>query len=77
VLKTRGLVPRNSKNNGAKLSTMAKKQLVAGIGSKGSILTKFIKPKQPSPNGDKDSQHRSIVLLKEHFTTESGKECYC
>jgi hypothetical protein len=44
--------------------------------SKGSILTKFIKPKQPSPNGDKDSLHRSIVILKEHFTTKNGKECY-
>jgi hypothetical protein len=55
---------------------MTKKKLIAGVGAKGSILTKYIKPKQPSPNSDKDSQHRSTVVLKEQFTNDKGQECY-
>ena len=46
--------------------------LRAGKGAKGSILTRFIKPKQQV--GDKT--HRSDVLIRGEFDDEKGKRCY-
>ena len=44
---------------------MAKKKLHAGTGAEASILTRFIKPKQPLPLGNKD--HRSDIILDDKF----------
>lgn len=53
---------------------MVKKKLFPGAGAKGTILTKFIKPKQPLPNGDKT--HRTAVILAESFLDDRGRQCF-
>lgn len=55
---------------------MPKKKLVPGVGAKGSILTRFIRPKQPSPQSDQNSKHRSDIFLLEQFANEKGKMCF-
>ena len=53
---------------------MAKKKLHAGTGAEASILTRFIKPKQPLPLGNKD--HRSDIILDDKFEDEKGKKFF-
>jgi hypothetical protein len=50
-----------------------KKKLRAGKGAKGTVLTRFIKPKQ---NNVTDPKHRSEVILEDEFDDERGKSCY-
>jgi hypothetical protein len=50
------------------------KRLRAGVGAKATVLTRFIKPKQAVPDGDK--QHRSEVVLIECIVDEKGKDAY-
>ncbi|KAG7344974.1 hypothetical protein IV203_032505 [Nitzschia inconspicua] len=45
---------------------MPNKKLYPGVGAKGTIMTLFIKPKN-SFRGKKDKDHRSVVVLKEHY----------
>ena len=52
----------------------SKKKPRAGQGAKASVLTRYIKPKQHLPNGDK--QHRSEVLLVEFLEDKKGKQIY-
>ncbi|KAG7345414.1 hypothetical protein IV203_032945 [Nitzschia inconspicua] len=44
---------------------MPNKKLYPGVGAKGTIMTRFIKPKNSFRGKDKD--HRSVVVLKEHY----------
>ena len=53
---------------------MSTRRLRAGAGAKATVLTRFIKPKQPLPGGDK--QHRSEVVLIESVLNDEGKDCY-
>ena len=53
---------------------MAKKKLRAGSGAEASILTRFIKPKQGLPLGNKD--HRSDIILDGKFEDEKGKKFF-
>lgn len=53
---------------------MPNRRLRAGVGAKATVLTRFIKPKQPLPGGDK--QHRSEVVLIESVVDEKGKDAY-
>ena len=50
---------------------MAKKRkLRPGKGAKGSVLTRFIKPKQPVPHAG----HRSDVVIEERTSNDDGKK---
>ena len=48
--------------------------LRAGIGAKGRILTRMIKPKQILPNDDSD--HRSNVEVRGWYASKSGAVYY-
>ena len=53
--------------------TMAPK-LRPGKGARATILTRYIKPKQPLPSSDK--KHRSEVILEERFFDHENKPVY-
>ena len=53
---------------------MPSRKLRAGKGAKASVLTRFVKPKQHLPNGDKS--HRSEVVIDDKFENEKGKEVF-
>jgi hypothetical protein len=49
-------------------------KLRPGKGAKATVLTRFIKPKQPLPDGN--TTHRSDVVVLGHFTDEKGRLCF-
>jgi hypothetical protein len=49
-------------------------QLQAGIGAKGSILTRFIKPTQVLPDGDRS--HRSNIIIQSWYANKTGSVYY-
>jgi len=53
---------------------MPGRKLKAGKGARASILTRFIKPKQPIPNGD--NNHRSNIILDSRFVNQKGQKYY-
>ena len=53
---------------------MVTRKLRAGKGAKASVLTRFIKPKQPLPDNNK--KHRSDVVLAEKDKNSKGKDIY-
>ena len=48
---------------------MAKKKLNAGKGAEGTILTRFIHPKQPLPDGS-NPNHRSNVIVEDRYSED-------
>ena len=48
---------------------MAKKKLNAGKGAEGLILTRFIHPKQPLPDGS-NPNHRSDVIVEDRYSED-------
>ena len=54
---------------------MPPRKLKAGKGAKASILTRFIKPKQPFPAGG-DNTHRTNVILHSRFINQKGQKYY-
>jgi hypothetical protein len=46
-----------------------------GIGAKGSILTRFIKPKQVIPDSE-EAKHRSIVTIEGWYSDDKGRVYY-
>jgi hypothetical protein len=47
-----------------------------GKGAKATVLTRFIKPKQPMPDGNPKSKHRSPVIVLGHFSDDKGRCCF-
>jgi hypothetical protein len=65
---------QHSKRTDTSNSTSTMPQLQAGIGAKGSILTRFIKPTQVLPDGDRS--HRSNIIIQSWYANKTGSVYY-